>query len=184
MMLAQSKDDVPRDLVPWFHPAIVIGTSAIDGEGVIARESIPVGDVVMRMGGYLLPAASRGSERIMRSTAIGLSEGIMLAELANSRKDISDSLNHGCCPNLGFLDAVTVVAVTDILPGVEITIDYGYWECDEGWVLKQPCRCGSAHCRRVVRGSDWRRADVADRFLKWASPFIRRRIRNDFGRQP
>ena len=145
-----------RDLVPTFHASIGVGPSQIHGIGVLAQSCISPGQMLMRFGGVLLPAALRRDSRVLDSTAIGVAESVILAESVGADKDLSDYLNHSCAPNSGLVDAVTLVATTEIGQGVEITVDYAYWEFDETWTLKHPCQCGSGDCRHSVSGCDWR----------------------------
>ena len=83
------------------------------------------------------------------------------------------TLNHSCDPNLGWAGERTLVALRDIAAGDELTVDYATmtvapWEMD--------CRCGSAGCRGVVTGDDWRRPDLQERYAGRFSPFINARI--------
>jgi len=164
------------DLIANFHICLRVGPSQIHGTGVLACAPISKGELLGRFGGILLPAGLRRDSRVLASTAIGVAEGIILAEPSDSARDLSDYLNHGCDPNSGFADALTLLAVKDIAEGEEITIDYAYWEFDENWTLGRQCNCGCAECRGVVSGRDWRVHAVAARCLEWASPFVRRRI--------
>jgi len=50
----------------------------------------------------------------------------------------------------------------DIAAGEELTIDYALFLGNPGFAMD--CRCGTAACRGVVRGTDWRRADVRERY--------------------
>lgn len=168
-------DDL-HDLAPWFSPMLGLGASEIHGQGVFALAPIAAGDLVMRLGGALLPMALRYSESVLPSTSVGVAEGIILGERVGSHKDVSDYLNHSCSPNVGFRDAITLAAIQDIVGGEEVTIDYAFWEGDERWRLKSPCRCGATSCRGTVLGTDWRRADIRPQLSKWASPYLRRRI--------
>ncbi len=55
-------------------------------------------------------------------------------------------INHSCEPNGEMVnedDRLWLYAVRDILPGEEITYDYGY---DVEHFLDHPCRCGSPSC--------------------------------------
>lgn len=131
--------------------------------------------MVFRLGGFLISAEERRSPLVIPSTAIGVTERLMLAEFRSSEKDLSDFVNHSCEPNCGFSDAITVVAARAIPGGDELTIDYGYWELDDAWEMVA-CKCGSVQCRGNVRGTDWLLDGVVERYQAWASPFIRRRI--------
>ncbi len=57
-------------------------------------------------------------------------------------------VNHSCAPNCGGTDAGFEVALRDILPGEQLTNDYGTLRLlpEETFV----CRCGAKGCRGVV----------------------------------
>lgn len=70
--------------------------------------------------------------------------------------DLGDEANHSCDPNtqvsVGDPDSglVTLTAIKMIVPGDEITYDYGHTlEPDDTWAMQ--CRCGSPLCRGVIR---------------------------------
>jgi hypothetical protein len=65
-------------------------------------------------------------------------------------------VNHSCEPNLGMGGNVLLVAMREIAAGEELTTDYALFLADPGFAMQ--CRCGTAACRGVVRGTDWRRA--------------------------
>lgn len=165
-----------RDLLPWFSPGLVVGRSPIHGRGVFVRASVPSGSVLIRFGGYFLPLSARYEDRVIPSTAIGVSKQVVLAEVQGASKDLSDYLNHSCQPTAGFKDAITLVAAQDLVTGDEVTVDYAYWEADETWQLRTACTCGAFNCRVHVTGVDWRREEIRARLSRWASPFIRRRL--------
>lgn len=165
-----------RDLCAWYFVDLLLQTSKIHGQGVFSTHRINANQPIMRLGGFLLPSTKRYTTEVIPSTSIGVSEDVILGEISQSEKDISDYLNHSCMPNAGFLDAVTIIASCDIEAGEEVTLDYAYWEANDQWVLKNPCACGTSSCRTVVSGKDWRRAEITHRMLQWASPFVRRRI--------
>ena len=174
MTIANSRPD----LLAVFHPAIAVGPSKIHGLGVVAQGRIDANEILVRFGGMLLPSQFRRESTVARSTAIGVSDSVVLAERVGIPRDTSDYINHSCEPNSGLLDALTLVATGPLNVGDEVTIDYAYWEADEDWLLKGPCSCGSIICRRTISGRDWRSQPVAARCLTWASPFIRRRIQS------
>ncbi|MBS1655106.1 MAG: SET domain-containing protein-lysine N-methyltransferase, partial [Bacteroidetes bacterium] len=57
--------------------------------------------------------------------------------------------NHSCDPNTGY-DGLNVVALKDIIPGEELTLDYATF-LDEHMEPFQ-CRCGSSSCRGMIKG--------------------------------
>lgn len=167
---------VMHDLEASFAVGLLVQSSSIHGEGVFATTRFLAGQPVMRLGGVLLAASARYGGGVLSSTAIGVTEDIILAERSSSQRDLSDYLNHSCSPNTGFRDAITLIATTDIEVAAEVTIDYAYWEADGAWALRAPCRCGFEACRARITGADWMRPELRDRLLEYASPFIRRRL--------
>jgi uncharacterized protein len=70
--------------------------------------------------------------------------------------------NHSCDPNLWWTGPYTQVARRDIAPGEEITTDYA---ASSGIAeFRMSCACKSPLCRTVVTGSDWKRADLQQRY--------------------
>jgi D-alanine-D-alanine ligase-like ATP-grasp enzyme len=57
--------------------------------------------------------------------------------------------NHSCDPNCRF-DGLDVVALRQIAPGEELTLDYATFMNEDGEEFE--CHCGTAACRGVVRG--------------------------------
>ena len=67
---------------------------------------------------------------------------------------LSNFINHSCEPNTRYDLNDNIVAARDILPGEEITVDYGTFvvNVDQNFL----CRCGSASCRGQVKKDDWK----------------------------
>jgi hypothetical protein len=71
-------------------------------------------------------------------------------------------------------DAFTLEARRAIAIGEEVTIDYALQTSVSEWEMA--CHCASPLCRRVVRGDDWMRPELQDRYRGPFSPFLNRRI--------
>lgn len=165
-----------RDIEPWFCLGLTISSSNIHEQGVFTTQYLPLGTLIMRLGGYLYHVSQRQSQDITPSTTTPLSEEVILAEPYCGHKDISDYLNHSCNPNIGFQDAISLIAIRDIQAGEELLIDYAYWECDATWKLKTICNCGNPNCRKAVTGEDWKLTSPSDSLFRYFSPFMKRRI--------
>ena len=57
--------------------------------------------------------------------------------------------NHSCQPNTAY-DGLNVIAITDIRPGQELTLDYASF-LDEHMEPFE-CRCGAPACRGLIKG--------------------------------
>lgn len=165
-----------EDINVKYFKQLYIGSSKINGIGLFAGEKINCGEVVLSFGGVLAFQSNRFSGQYKSSTFVGISESIMLCELEDSEKDLSDYINHSCDPNVGMLDCLTVVAIKDINQGDEIVCDYAFWEADENWMLETECKCGSSNCRRKITGRDWMKITPETDNYKFYSPFLKRRI--------
>jgi hypothetical protein len=92
-----------------------VEASAIHGLGLFARELISAGEVIGAIAPQ--PVAEDGPHVLWLSEDEGHQvEGPLRF------------INHSPQPNACYYDDLTVVALTDIAPGVEITHDYG-----DGW---------------------------------------------------
>jgi len=165
-----------RDIEPWFMKGLEVRASRIHGDGLHTQKDIKRDAVILRMGGCFFLLSDRCTSSVMPSTITPISDQVILAESVMGDKDYSDYINHSCNPNIGFLDALTIVAIDDICIGEELVIDYAFWESDEQWILKYICNCGSPQCRRNVTGLDWKSFTSSDKKYLYFSPFLRRRI--------
>lgn len=64
-------------------------------------------------------------------------------------------INHSCEPNVGYDRDDHIVAIYNILPGEDLTMDYGTYSFsfDHDFI----CQCGSSSCRGRVTQDDWKR---------------------------
>jgi SET domain-containing protein len=129
--------------------AVTVKPSRIDGRGVFAAEPIPQR---LKIGEIRGESISVEQARI-RATR---SERIMIVELSARRAiDFSRSTdpmrftNHSCQANARLVirhGRVEFYARRPIVPGEEITVDYGETHHDG----KLACRCGAPGCRGAL----------------------------------
>ncbi len=169
----------------WVDPRQDIRPSSIHGMGVFALETIHQGEAVEIIGGDLMTDHEFRAfqQTVPRFNAVQVGEDLHLVERAIVTQQRTGSLNHSCDSNLWLADAVTLVARRDIAAGEELTVDYALFSAQPDWVMDMPCRCGSAVCRRVITGNDWKLKDVQERYGHHFTPFLNERIaqvRNDW----
>lgn len=75
-------------------------------------------------------------------------------ELDFNKLSIEWYLNHSCEGNCGFDEYGDFVAIKEIERGEELTYDYGLAESNPNFSMR--CFCGSANCRRIITGNDWK----------------------------
>ncbi|HEU4438497.1 MAG TPA: SET domain-containing protein-lysine N-methyltransferase, partial [Methylomirabilota bacterium] len=81
--------------------------------------------------------------------------------------------NHSCDPNLALQGQIVMVAMRDIAPGEELTIDWATTD-DGDYTLE--CHCGSPRCRGTVTGKDWTKPELQARYRGWFCWFLQRKI--------
>ncbi len=86
----------------------------------------------------------------------------------------ADMINHSCNPNAGLSGQIALIAMRDINTGEEITFDYAM--TDSSSFDEFDCSCGGANCRGRVRGSDWMRPELWQRYDGYFSPYLQRKI--------
>ena len=162
----------------WNDPRIEIRRSAINGDGIFARQSIQKGEVVIIVGGRVMTEEEFASFQATRAVYnfIQIDKDLYLVEDPDTTQSVEGWVNHSCDANTWMTDEVTLVARRDIAPGEEVTVDYALFTTQSNWMLDTRCRCGSPDCRRIITGDDWRRKDVQERYRHHFSPFINRRI--------
>jgi hypothetical protein len=154
----------------WLHRSVEVRPSAVAGRGLFATADLPAGTVVSRLGGRLVSAAEL--TRAMRSAdgyidSIVVDEDCHLLLAAGSDNRFG---NHGCDPNLGWVDEYTLAAMVDVPTGHELLSDYAMSTTDPDYVLR--CHCESYRCRQMVAGDDWRIPQLQVRYGGWWVPYI------------
>jgi SET domain-containing protein len=167
----------------WLHPDVEVRASAIEGQGLFARHAIPGGTAVSVLGGELvsadelralMEAAERGGPYV-DTIAVDEDRHLLLAPGQPNRFG-----NHSCDPNLWWTGPFTLSTSRPVPAGEELTSDYATSTGFETWAM--PCTCGSARCRGVVTGRDWRRPELRRRYGDHWVPALRRRIERERGR--
>jgi hypothetical protein len=116
---------------------------------------------------------------------IVLGDQTRTAGTVNDRRQAADHLrrigpcgkvqvNHSCEPNVGMGGNVLLVSMRDIAAGEELTIDYALFRGDP--YLAMECRCRTAACRAVVKGTGWMRTDLQVRYRGWFSRWLQQKI--------
>jgi len=143
------------------------------GCGVFAREPIKKGELLSLWGGRILaeqeldPNIPDFTQRILQ-----IEEGFYLETPASLEP--SDCFNHSCEPNVGFSGQIALVAMRDIEAGEELDFDYAM--CDGTPYDEFDCYCGAENCRGRVKGTDWVRPELWQKYDGYFTPYLARRI--------
>jgi uncharacterized protein len=156
-------------------PKTQVGHSPIHGKGLFARENVARGEIVAVKGGYILGATEwRRLEPTLGSAEIQLTDDLFIAPILADHRDGSMLyVNHSCDPNLALQGQIVLVAMRDIAPGEELTID---WATTDDLDYELVCNCGSAYCRGTITGKDWMKPELREKYRGWFCWFLQRKI--------
>lgn len=142
------------------------------GRGLFASRTVRKGEIILRFRGRRFDRDDPIHHT--ETAALLLQTGVRTYILAESP---SVYVNHCCVPNAGLVGNRRLVALSDILPGEQITFDYSTSMDDGLWSLE--CRCGHRECRGIVRDFKHLPRRVQERYLDLGvvQGFIARRYR-------
>ncbi len=143
------------------------------GFGVFAIREIEAGETVAVFGGALCSGQEfAGLSADRRSRSIQVEEDLFL--VGGEIPEDGDLINHSCEPTCRLDGSSILVTMRSVFPGEELTYEYA---TSDGTPYDEfDCQCGSPLCRGMIRGSDWTRPDLQDRYKGWFSPYLARRI--------
>jgi uncharacterized protein len=151
------------------HPALYLGTSPINGQGLFSTVGISAGEIVAIWDGFIATAAevdrNFAEARYRNCSQIGKDQFLVPYAAGTA-----DHVNHSCHPNCGIRGTHALVAMRDIPAAEEITYDYAMTDgCDYDVFA---CRCQAAHCRRRITGTDWQNPGLQTAYHGWFSDYI------------
>jgi SET domain-containing protein len=156
-------------------PKTIVKESPIHGKGLYAREPISKDEIVCVKGGYIFDRALLQSmPDWFRAAEISITENLFIGPTEqNEREGSMIFSNHSCDPNIGVQGQIIFVALRDIRPGEELTHDWATTDDDD---YEIQCNCGSACCRKVITGQDWRKEELQQKYAGYFSWYLQRKI--------
>jgi SET domain-containing protein len=156
-------------------PKTEVRPSPIHGTGLFAKQAISTGEIVAVKGGHVLTGTQWADlEPALGPADIQVSDDLFIAPVTQTQRDGSMLYtNHSCDPNLAIQGQIVLVAMRDIAPGEELTID---WATTDDGDHQIQCRCGSVHCRGTVTGKDWTKKELQEKYRGWFCWFLQRKI--------
>jgi uncharacterized protein len=173
---------VAAPALSWRSPKTAVRPSPIHGRGLFAVAPIAKGEIVVVKGGYVfegreLPALSAE----LGPAEIQIGEALFIGPRRSEERDGGMIFsNHSCEPNIGVAGQIVFVALRDLEAGEELTHDWATTDDDD---YELACRCGSATCRGVITGQDWRKPELQAKYGENMSWYLRRKIERLAGRQ-
>ncbi len=125
----------------WLHPSVEVRPSDVAGRGLFTTVDLSARTTVWRLGAPLVDPA-----------------------------ELHGFGNHGCDPNLGWVDAYSLATMVDVPAGRELLTDYAMATADPAYLLR--CHCESYRCRQMVEGTDWQIPQLQARYRGWWTPYV------------
>lgn len=134
-------------------------------KGVFAKQNLKKGEYLFKVEGpvveYTFPPDYRLGPHWL---AVGKQKWIIPLE-----NNPWNFLKHSCEPNTGLVNKNEVVAMRDLLPGEELTMDDSITEADPRW--KKKCNCGEKSCRKVIRSIQFLPQEKFRKYLPYMPTF-------------
>lgn len=150
------------------------------GQGVFAKELVKKGehfhipDGVIRTNKEIEAAGQRGYDLCFQ-----IDENHCLCPKDFDHPSAEWLTNHSCDPNTASLLSIhESVTLQDILPGEEVTIDYGTFDDDPNYSME--CLCGAKNCRGVITGNDWKLPELQEKYRGYFQKNIQDKIDSRF----
>ncbi len=159
-------------------PKIEVRYGTLAGRGVVALEDIARDEVVAIKVGHVVHRDEIDAiTEAAGDMALQIEDEFYLSPRSRDEvHDMSVFINHSCEPNVGFRGQVVYVAMRDIAAGEELCHDYAMERSDH---YSLDCHCGSSLCRGKVTGDDWRLPELRQRYGKYFSIYLQRRIEEE-----
>lgn len=152
---------------------IEIRSSGINKKGMFAKEPIYKGEIVYVKGGHIITRDELFSSSVINSYLPISDEYYIGALNAEEEEGIKLYNNHSCSPNCGVHGEITFVAIRDILPDEELTIDYAFID-NEDYTFE--CHCGSPECRHIITGYDWKNRKLQKKYYSYFAQYLKDKI--------
>lgn len=161
----------------YLSPKTEVRESRIQGRGLFALAAFERDEIVAVKGGHIFDRRRlREIEPVLGAAEIQIGADLFIGPLTPDEREGSMIFsNHSCEPNLGVRGQIVLVAMRDIEAGEELTHDWAMTDDDSSYRLE--CRCGAAGCRRIIKGDDWQRKELQEKYDGYMSAYLVEKIK-------
>lgn len=159
----------------WLTPKAESYDSPAHGLGIRAKEDIKEGEDILVYGGVIIDKSQTQEYwDLMGHIGTQIDDNFFIVPTSREEIKARGTINHSCEPSCGFKDQIQLFAIRDIKAGEEITLDYAF--CESLYPMNFECKCGAKSCRKVVTNNDWKIKEVQEKYGKYFSPYLKRKI--------
>ncbi len=166
---------IEMPLSSYRSPKTEFKQSVIEGQGRFAKEAIRQGEIIAIRAGHIINGEQmRKYADVINHAEHQIADDFYLAPLSKQQfNDVMCFINHSCCPNVGMLGNIIIVAMQDIQAGEELCLDYAMIFSHEKTFA---CKCGMENCRQIIKGNDWMRSDLQQKYGHYFSSYLLQKI--------
>ncbi len=160
----------------YLNPKVYIKETANKGRGLFAKEKINKGETIENTTDIqILPKSELAKmPKIWRSLCYEINDHEEICPKDINNPPAGFLINHSCEPNVGSsLNFFETVAMRDIEPGEELMYDYAMTDSGN---YEMKCECGTKSCRHFIRGSDWQRSELQEKYKGYFQKNIQDKI--------
>lgn len=148
-----------------------------NGKGLFALKKIRKGELIIDFtkgpGKFLITKEADKLYEEGNDYVIQIGDDLFFAAANREELENADFINHSCTPTCGINGTLKIVAMRDIKPKEEVTIDYAMCESSE---YKMECNCGSSSCRKIITGNGWKKKELQKKYKGFFSDYLKKRI--------
>lgn len=162
--------------IDWVNPKVAVRDTKKIGLGLIATDLIPKGSTVILFGGKVMTWNEVLSlDPDMQDIPYQITDDLFFGIELKEDLGIGERINHSCNPNCGFTSEMKLIAIKDIFPGEDVTMDYATCTSLDSYRLE--CRCGEPNCRGFVTGNDWKISEIRERLGEYYQPYLKEKLK-------
>ena len=150
------------------------------GYGLVARETIPKGEIVSISGGLILTEEQHANlieKKGYKDYSYYIENGFLICPLNPEEPSDDWRMNHCCEPNCGVRGQIVFVALREINIGEELTFDYAMTETNPEYSVD--LHCEKKTCRKKFSGNDWKNPALQEKYKDHMSLYIQSKIKNN-----
>ncbi len=152
---------------------LYVKESKIHGKGLFAGELIPKGSLIAILSGKIYKSKDISEYEEIKNYLFPISEDLFIGPQSKYKIHSIFYLNHSCEPNSAIDGDIKIVALKDIFPEEEITIDYSTLFFDQSHFV---CNCNSSHCRKSIHGTDILLPELQKKYQNYIANWIQKKI--------
>jgi S-adenosylmethionine/arginine decarboxylase-like enzyme len=153
---------------------VSIENSDIHGKGIFAQGFIKKGSIIGILTGKFYQKKDLDIiENDLKNFLIPIDDNLFIGP--DNIYEISPLfyINHSCEPNAGIEGDIAIIALRDIEPNEEITIDYATLFFNKERML---CQCKSLNCRKSIHGTDILMPELQKKYNNNIANWIKRKL--------